>query len=215
MRVGTSACNRLRTYPTMDHPHACGDKKPLKICSTSTKGSSPCVWGQERNFKRLWVVVRIIPMRVGTSFFYSVENCTVWDHPHACGDKKRVKVYRHISIGSSPCVWGQDEVDEPTYTEQRIIPMRVGTRSFFVSFSQSTQDHPHACGDKQQDNVEEAKGRGSSPCVWGQAKVEETDYGERRIIPMRVGTRLKKSRKIAVLQNQPLRFPLTFHRSFV
>jgi len=30
-----------------------------------------------------------------------------------------------------------------------------------------------------------------------------------------VGTRLKKSRKIAVLQNQPLRFPLTFHRSFV
>jgi len=30
-----------------------------------------------------------------------------------------------------------------------------------------------------------------------------------------MGTRLKKSRKIAVLQNQPLRFPLTFHRSFV
>ncbi len=56
---------------------------------------------------------------------------------------------------------------------------------------------------------------GSSPRVWGQDGRMDIMCKQIRIIPTRVGTRLKKSRKIAVLQNQPLRFPLTFHRSFV
>ena len=154
MRVGTSEYPEwIETYEE-DHPHACGDKcQACKLLNMSL-GSSPCVWGQDRLFTNLADSLRIIPMRVGTRFSASKALCSMWDHPHACGDKEVFTSRFIVYIGSSPCVWGQ------------VIC------NFYI-----------ACG-----------------------------YG---IIPMRVGTRLKKSRKIAVLQNQPLRFPLTFHRSFV
>ena len=77
------------------------------------------------------------------------------------------------------------------------------------------EDHPHACGDKVRTQRAQSAVVGSSPRVWGQVKNGTMTSDKYGIIPTRVGTRLKKSRKIAVLQNQPLRFPLTFHRSFV
>ena len=93
--------------------------------------------------------------------------------------------------------------------------MRVGTSRTLFYACRNTEDHPHACGDKFEWNDATAAKKGSSPCVWGQEINGKAQQKGNRIIPMRVGTRLKKSRKIAVLQNQPLRFPLTFHRSFV
>ena len=93
--------------------------------------------------------------------------------------------------------------------------MRVGTRYRPHLRCIVCQDHPHACGDKFGEYTAGLDKKGSSPCVWGQVEPSSLAAIDGRIIPMRVGTRLKKSRKIAVLQNQPLRFPLTFHRSFV
>ena len=93
--------------------------------------------------------------------------------------------------------------------------MRVGTSLPLASCVLNSEDHPHACGDKSKGAERALAKLGSSPCVWGQALEGVSFDNCDRIIPMRVGTRLKKSRKIAVLQNQPLRFPLTFHRSFV
>ena len=92
-------------------------------------------------------------------------------------------------------MWGQVSDTFSKRTPSRIIPTRVGTSVVGNIPIHIEKDHPHACGDKDM-------------------KVTEA-FEMFRIIPTRVGTRLKKSRKIAVLQNQPLRFPLTFHRSFV
>ena len=93
--------------------------------------------------------------------------------------------------------------------------MRVGTSKRSYQRNARNEDHPHACGDKKIKRDTSLVYSGSSPCVWGQVLLRVQTGHIPRIIPMRVGTRLKKSRKIAVLQNQPLRFPLTFHRSFV
>ena len=120
-----------------------------------------------------------------------------------------------LKMGSSPRVWGQDDCFTIMPTPEGIIPTRVGTRvnTDFPALWQ--RDHPHACGDKSW-YVHIAKAvTGSSPRVWGQDALKHSSFVLYGIIPTRVGTRLKKSRKIAVLQNQPLRFPLTFHRSFV
>ena len=154
-------------------------------------------------------------MRVGTScgmpYNYSLKR----DHPHACGDKSAQALQYFNGRGSSPCVWGQ----VPDYlflsAWKRIIPMRVGTSIILEKDTRALWDHPHACGDKYNYSLKRYPAIGSSPCVWGQENNTVSDRACVRIIPMRVGTRLKKSRKIAVLQNQPLRFPLTFHRSFV
>ena len=53
-------------------------------------------------------------------------------------------------------------------------------------------DHPHACGDKRTNRGCVPRGQGSSPCVWGQGPRLSEEQQADRIIPMRVGTRLKR-----------------------
>ena len=137
------------------------------------------------------------------------------DHPHAYGDKLVSYTKLRGFIGSSPRVWGQDLLASLAGKILGIIPTRVGTSCNRKFHQVSGQDHPHACGDKSKIRFQSEPDTGSSPRVWGQVYPRMTHTLQLRIIPTRVGTRLKKSRKIAVLQNQPLRFPLTFHRSFV
>ena len=137
------------------------------------------------------------------------------DHPHAYGDKGGIIKYLGSYPGSSPRVWGQEDGEGIHAHLLRIIPTRMGTRNSVLLQVKPFQDHPHAYGDKDSNEVAAYKQAGSSPRVWGQVASNYFLHLRNRIIPTRMGTRLKKSRKIAVLQNQPLRFPLTFHRSFV
>ena len=173
------------------------------------------MWGQVCSFLGGEKNVGIIPMRVGTSISFAYFHNILRDHPHACGDKRYGQCVFLLRLGSSPCVWGQVEDKNSVKVFDGIIPMRVGTRGNRRFYPVVVQDHPHACGDKFYSVKNCTLCSGSSPCVWGQAATQSRFTDRARIIPMRVGTRLKKSRKIAVLQNQPLRFPLTFHRSFV
>ena len=87
MRVGTSIQQAVNDYRTQDHPHACGDKINRLLSLSLCLGSSPCVWGQAPPCIHLFELLRIIPMRVGTSAFNSALKLAALDHPHACGDK--------------------------------------------------------------------------------------------------------------------------------
>ena len=51
-------------------------------------------------------------------------------------------------MGSSPRVWGQDVLESFSSNSVRIIPTRVGTSLYGSDDLISTEDHPHACGDK-------------------------------------------------------------------
>ena len=169
MRVGTRTVGKCALKNTKDHPHACGDKMTFLSCRKHFKGSSPCVWGQEKRYSNVEPVERIIPMRVGTSLCQRCSLCPCWDHPHACGDKIAC-IYAVVTvIGSSPCVWGQAILKLELVLCARIIPMRVGTRFFLFSQTLFGGDHPHACGDKCGVACVNTNRRGSSPCVWGQA----------------------------------------------
>ena len=66
--------------------------------------------------------------------------------------------------------------------------MRVGTSQYINIFDLSVEDHPHACGDKLEPIKAIGFKAGSSPCVWGQAKIKQRTIFFFRIIPMRVGT---------------------------
>ena len=50
--------------------------------------------------------------------------------------------------GSSPRVWGQDDVYESLGCYKRIIPTRMGTSTSKVNIPDNIEDHPHAYGDK-------------------------------------------------------------------
>ena len=173
------------------------------------------MWGQAKVITQSYRHGGIIPTRVGTSVPNITHQPCRQDHPHACGDKLKASRDTPSPTGSSPRVWGQVIVTSHSLLNPGIIPTRVGTRQRCLQLWSRTKDHPLACGDKGAYAAVLHQRQGSSPRVWGQASRFSGRYFLYRIIPTRVGTRLKKSRKIAVLQNQPLRFPLTFHKSFV
>ena len=107
MRVGTSIQTVILWHYLRDHPHACGDKSIHRPSYWAWTGSSPCVWGQEVLLTELLPKPGIIPMRVGTSFTPVILSKYLEDHPHACGDKQRIRHKVEDGEGSSPCVWGQ------------------------------------------------------------------------------------------------------------
>ena len=126
------------------------------------------MWGQEIGRSGEIRLIRIIPMRVGTSALRSNGERIRKDHPHACGDKIKCAGVDTSIPGSSPCVWGQDKMNAEQVLENRIIPMRVGTRVVIFCFLSPSWDHPHACGDKKDFSAYCKISSGSSPCVWGQ-----------------------------------------------
>mgnify|MGYP006905686860 CR=1 FL=1 len=67
MRVGTRQSGDGCGKQHRDHPHACGDKTLPALQAIRPRGSSPCVWGQEKIAQEHHVGSGIIPMRVGTS----------------------------------------------------------------------------------------------------------------------------------------------------
>ena len=132
--------------------------------------------------------IRIIPTRVGKSSKRRIQGTQAQDHPHACGDKSPNVCNCPSATGSSPRVWGQDQLHTIQHKLLRIIPTRVGTSSWLFTFNRSTQDHPHACGDKNSMPCIIVSVRGSSPRVWGQGHIVYTLTATARIIPTRVGT---------------------------
>ena len=178
--------------PIQDHPHACGDKSVKLALPETNIGSSPRVWGQVVLVISDLPFTRIIPTRVGTSRPSVRKSGYRQDHPHACGDKIFLFGQKLHGLGSSPRVWGQENRMWLNVGKLRIIPTRVGTRSFFVVCSQSTQDHPHACGDKCLLTPNNRPCLGSSPRVWGQVAAQIDRQTCDRIIPTRVGTRNDK-----------------------
>ena len=90
--------------------------------------------------------------------------------------------------GSSPRVWGQVARIVESSSYSRIIPTRVGTRAYHETSLSSQWDHPHACGDKEDEPTDDELKEGSSPRVWGQAVNFGFNAPELRIIPTRVGT---------------------------
>ena len=129
-RVGTRRHSVQTAHTIWDHPHACGDKKHLHPTQKPVAGSSPRVWGQASFGYRLPSLMGIIPTRVGTSFLRRQRAQAVWDHPHACGDKRMCVYSITLKIGSSPRVWGQDSTNYGKQKDLGIIPTRVGTRSY-------------------------------------------------------------------------------------
>ena len=107
------------------------------------------MWGQELYQNISHLRRGIIPTRVGTRVyrFPLLPECK--DHPHACGDKPHSSTLPPFRIGSSPRVWGQDFFDVSFDASYGIIPTRVGTSLYRYGKEVYNEDHPHACGDKE------------------------------------------------------------------
>ena len=106
-RMGTSLTLMKQLIAAGDHPHAYGDKLGISLQTIFRKGSSPCVWGQDKVLVVLKCKVGIIPTRMGTRCHFYPNHRQRKDHPHAYGDKKDTVNDEIRAEGSSPRVWGQ------------------------------------------------------------------------------------------------------------
>ena len=148
-RVGTSLSGSEYRPILRDHPHACGDKIISATVRRNSVGSSPRVWGQVTAVGTAAEFTRIIPTRVGTRLDATHVGVGCTDHPHACGDKAAVKLFKLVRDVSSPRVWGQGLSALGFRLFLGIIPTRVGTSYTTGFLICQGGDHPHACGDKQ------------------------------------------------------------------
>ena len=166
--MGTSRLQRCKNKFKRDHPHACGDKNSKQSPHVYQSGSSPRVWGQVLRLYKDLSLSGIIPTRVGTRKSAALHTLTLWDHPHACGDKSSDVLDENGEYGSSPRVWGQASSFLLCAQSHGIIPTRVGTSFKYHRLFLLTWDHPHACGDKPIPRRDTPSAIGSSPRVWGQ-----------------------------------------------
>ena len=120
-------------------------------------------------------------------------------------------------------MWGQERDFPPASWGRRIIPTRVGTSCHKPYRYVHGEDHPHACGDKEEKEKLEQSSLGSSPRVWGQeldinrppnivgiipTRVGTSDKLKlvlltHRIIPTRVGTSQSRAKKETYRQDHP------------
>ena len=85
---------------------------------------------------------------MGTSYKQAEMRLVTQDHPHAYGDKEFVNYMGDELQGSSPRVWGQGTKSTYFTLFARIIPTRMGTRKISLKRMDTSEDHPHAYGDK-------------------------------------------------------------------
>ena len=148
------------------------------------------MWGQEAVSGYSDLHNRIVPTRVGTRNDVVILSEYAEDHPHACGDKSETCSENHLTLGSSPRVWGQVKNERAIAPQVRIIPTRVGTSIEKIIYIVPNRDHPHACGDKPPPLLICFPLLGSSPRVWGQDLIDCQILDYCGIIPTRVGTRI-------------------------
>ena len=106
-------------------------------------------------------------------------------------------------MGSSPRVWGQDANKMGTDISSRIIPTRMGTSNRTAYSISKSRDHPHAYGDKDVGTPLSWQKIGSSPRVWGQVIFDASAINRARIIPTRMGTRIKKALFLSLKWDHP------------
>mgnify|MGYP007128352744 CR=1 FL=1 len=140
---------------------------------------------------------------MGTRFSASKALGSMWDHPHAYGDKVFDKTSHQHTPGSSPRVWGQGKSKKGRIYQRRIIPTRMGTRKLLARKSRNHGDHPHAYGDKFCRSFMSKPRVGSSPRVWGQANYKHRGLFVYGIIPTRMGTSLNLRLRITAAKDHP------------
>ena len=166
-RVGNRRLRRRGTRRTPVHPHACGEQSWKPARPSTVVGSSPRVWGTDRQ-------------GIPQAGFVPV-------HPHACGEQHDSRDGKTYSNGSSPRVWGTVVEPGAVHDAHRFIPTRVGNSHGSGLSHPSTAVHPHACGEQDQEPRPEVEDCGSSPRVWGTGAVRKLQALHRRFIPTRVG----------------------------
>ena len=131
-----------------DHPRACGEKRtpdPLRVMQT---GSPPRMRGKVIPTNVREGVTRITPAHAGKRPRRSETVPNTWDHPRACGEKRRPSPLSATNPGSPPRMRGKVAFQLVQRSLKGITPAHAGKSRRCTCIASGSWDHPRACGEK-------------------------------------------------------------------
>ena len=136
-----------------DHPRACGEKYDVAVQKTDDEGSPPRVRGKATHLQEFLSFFGITPARAGKSSCQADNESMFWDHPRACGEKQALALADIYEGGSPPRVRGKDCKYPWFQWRAGITPARAGKSSRYGLRDGPFWDHPRACGEKADKEV--------------------------------------------------------------
>ena len=111
-----------------DHPRACGEKEAKTWPKESVWGSPPRMRGKVPVTVFLCFCAGITPAHAGKSCTPSGCRPQSWDHPRACGEKRRCLKTSSASLGSPPRMRGKGQIQHKIGARDGITPAHAGKR---------------------------------------------------------------------------------------
>ena len=153
----------------------------------SAAGSSPRPWGTRPLPDLRRQGPRFIPTPVGNAARPAGLPGSGSVHPHARGERLRVKDRSQYHHGSSPRPWGTQQERKTRIMVMRFIPTPVGNAGPKKKPGEGRAVHPHARGERLGLRTDLDSPAGSSPRPWGTRGAPGPAAGRPRFIPTPVG----------------------------
>ena len=147
----------------------CGEKQAAVALPQPVLGSPPRMRGKACLTLIIRLLLGITPAHAGKSLPAVLKCPPTRDHPRVCGEKRRVRSWRALLLGSPPRMRGKVVLSSENPLCRGITPAYAGKRRSIGRLSQPTRDHPRVCGEKPNDAARLSGFAGSPPRVRGKA----------------------------------------------
>ena len=111
-----------------DHPRVCGEKQQMIADAGKGMGSPPRMRGKAERRSKRPQNPGITPAYAGKRDLVISESGDIEDHPRVCGEKRRVRSWRALLLGSPPRMRGKDGVSGACHSPPGITPAYAGKR---------------------------------------------------------------------------------------
>ena len=135
---------------------------------------------------------RITPAHAGKRGGADMTQMPEKDHPRACGEKQKNCPLVSVIWGSPPRMRGKALFLSVLWVTSGITPAHAGKRGRQACSIAGSEDHPRACGEKDQEESESKDKTGSPPRMRGKADENRLGTCKGRITPAHAGKRRRK-----------------------
>ena len=165
----------------------CGEKQQMIADAGKGMGSPPRTRGKAERRSKRPQNPGITPAYAGKRDLVISESGDIEDHPRVCGEKRRVRSWRALLLGSPPRVRGKGVVHVFVPEKLGITPACAGKRWISSPVSEHGWDHPRVCGEKAIKVRGAREAVGSPPRVRGKGTNADRTERTARITPACAG----------------------------
>ena len=146
--AGKSIGETLLETIDRDHPRVCGEKQQMIADAGKGMGSPPRMRGKAERRSKRPQNPGITPAYAGKRDLVISESGDIEDHPRVCGEKRRVRSWRALLLGSPPRMRGKVFIGQVCIAPKGITPAYAGKRFTLYLRLRVHWDHPRVCGEK-------------------------------------------------------------------